>query len=526
MKNLMRIIALTVIMALLVTILPLSSFAQVVEDTVGGDLGYYELGDVTGDGVIDNDDVTFVQEFDVGFAALTPEQITAGDVNFDGVTDAGDAILLLRYIDGQIDSFTTAPEINNEEDMANFFNKLTADAENTSYDWSREAFYTRSVDFGSTTSVLNAIIQGVDANASLDSVIGGFLGLGSKSGVAVNGETTDYPNYALKAMSLTEDDIKSYTVNGNKYAVVLNDCTNPTRNGNTALNHATNDFITFEEVNDSIVDAVGSSMSVKTEDSVAKYKNIILVAIVENNELVNLEILYDLDFTIKLNISSFMTTQGTGATKTRLTYSNFGNGQSNNLLNSFDMQFDYFKTSFQNVKTDASAATLTRINSYNYLNYVDAGSMTSVMKSMLASTLGEEFPNAVYTGDEIDANFPPTGAICNLQKEDIEWFEFYESDGYYIVNFALCDETDPVAGEGFGAVINTVNSDDIADSVSNIPLINSEDISVCYEYGYCSAVIDKTTGELIEYYTDSGMILHLGDYKIGLGIEEDWVIEY
>ena len=326
MKKSMRIIALTLTIALLLTILPLSSFADVFEDTIsggdmGGDLGYYELGDVTGDGVIDGEDATFIQKFDAGLVALTPEQIAAGDVNFDGVTDAGDSILVLRYADGQIESFyPDAPVIDSAEEMANFFNELTADAENMSYDWSRETYYTESVDFGSTTGVLNSIIQSVDSNASLDSVIGGFLGVGSKNGRAINGEMSDYPNYALKAMCLTKNDIHSWSINDNRYMIRLNDCTNPERNGDSALNHATNDFITFKEVSDSMTE-ISDSISVKTEDSIAEYKNILLVATVENNELVNLEISYNMDCTIALDM--FMTIKGTGATRTQLVYSNF-----------------------------------------------------------------------------------------------------------------------------------------------------------------------------------------------------------
>jgi|GEM_PF-3259668 len=519
----MRIVALTLTIALFIAILPVSSFA---DGDISGDLGYYELGDVTGDGVIDDEDAIFIQEFDAGYAALTSEQLAAGDVNFDGVTDAGDAILVLRYADGQIDSFLPdAPTISTTEDMAEFFNELTADASNMSYDWSRESYYTDSVDFGSTTGALNSIIQAVDPNASLDSVIGGFLGVGSKSGEAINGEISNYPNYALKAMNLTKNDIKSWTINGNKYAVQLNNCTNPERNGNSALNHVTNDFITFQEISDSMSE-ITSGMSVKAEDSTAEYENILLVATVENNELVNLEISYNLDFTIKLKVSSFMTTSGSGATQTRLVYSNFDNGQSNELLNSFDMQFDYFKTAFQNVKTDASAVTLTRTNSYNYRNHISAGTMTNVFGSMLESMLGEEFPNTVYTGDEIYDNFPPSGAICNLQKEDVEGLCFYDMGSYYEIELLLYPETDPVAGEGVGSVINVVNKDTVAESVSSVPGLNTDDIVLDYEYIYCAVLIDKDTGEIFSYSTNSGLIMYMGEYEVGLGIEEDWSIEY
>ena len=524
MKKFMRIIALTLTFVLLLTILPVSSFAEVFDGTLGGgDIAYYELGDVTGDGVIDEEDAIAIQEFDVGIMAMTDEQIAAGDVNFDGIVDAGDAVLVLRYIDGQIDSFIPAPEIDSAEDMANFFNELTADAENMSYDWSRETNYTESVDFGSTTGVLNSIIQSVDSNASLDSVIGGFLGVGSKNGRAINGEMSDYPNYALKAMCLTKNDIHSWSINDNRYMIRLNDCTNPERNGDSALNHATNDFITFKEVSDSMTE-ISDSISVKTEDSIAEYKNILLVATVENNELVNLEISYNMDCTIALDM--FMTIKGTGATRTQLVYSNFDNGQSNDLLNSFDVQFEYFKTAFQKVKTDASSVTLERTNAYNYRDYVEAGNLTDAMRDMMQSSWVEEYPNTVYTGNEIYDNFPPSGAICNLQKENVESLYFYDMGSYYEVEMTLHPETNSVSGEGIGAVINVVNKDAVAESVGDVPGVNVDDIVLDYEYAYCNALIDKDTGEIFNYSTNSGLIMYMMGYEIGLGFEEDWGIEY
>lgn len=53
-------------------------------------------GDVNGDGVTDAGDAGLILRYDVGIVTLTQKQISAGDVNGDGVTDAGDAGMILR----------------------------------------------------------------------------------------------------------------------------------------------------------------------------------------------------------------------------------------------------------------------------------------------------------------------------------------------------------------------------------------------------------------------------------------------
>lgn len=59
-------------------------------------------GDINGDGVADAGDAGLILRYDVGLITLTDEQIKNGDVNSDGVTDAGDAGLILRKDAGLI----------------------------------------------------------------------------------------------------------------------------------------------------------------------------------------------------------------------------------------------------------------------------------------------------------------------------------------------------------------------------------------------------------------------------------------
>lgn len=220
---------------------------------------------------------------------------------------------------------TTTPDADlaATADVVKAINDATANAVNASYDWTRDARYTKSMNMGGMTDVLNNIIQGVDENANINSVMGGFLGIGSKSGVVNNGvsDGSIEGKYLLKATTLTTTDIKQFRVNGNTYIVQLNDCTNP--DANSSLAHATNDYITCAEVNSSITAAVGDGMmSINEDQSQLAYKNIILTAVINNGQLTSLEYSYTFDVNLSLKVS-IMTTTGTGASETKATYSNF-----------------------------------------------------------------------------------------------------------------------------------------------------------------------------------------------------------
>ena len=124
------------------------------------------------------------------------------------------------------------------------------------YKFARVCAYTPdgAIDVGNATGTLNKIIQGIDENASLDTVVGGFLGIGNRDGEVKGGKIPEGMNkqYALKAMTLTAADIKSATANGNKYVVKLGNFANPQKDGKNAMSRATNDFFTHQEVVDGI----------------------------------------------------------------------------------------------------------------------------------------------------------------------------------------------------------------------------------------------------------------------------------
>ena len=212
--------------------------------------------------------------------------------------------------EGDIEEENKAP--SSKADLIKFINEETAKAAKGSYKLTRSGKFIKNIDAGSVTNALNSIIHGVDENASLDSVVGGFLGIKAQpiTGAVTNGQGEGFDaKYMLKGMNLTEADVTSYSVDGNKYTFTVKDCTNP--NASSAMAHATNDYITYAEVNQSIANEIGNAVKVVENESVANYKNIKFIVTVDNGKITAMEYSYTFDATLKLKLAIINAT-GTG----------------------------------------------------------------------------------------------------------------------------------------------------------------------------------------------------------------------
>lgn len=199
------------------------------------------------------------------------------------------------------------------------FNKWTSGAAKMSYKWKRVCAYTPdgAINVGSATGALNAVIKGIDENSSLDTVVGGFLGIGNKDGEVKNGAVPEDMNqqYVLKAMQLTAADVKGAVANGNTYKVQLNACANPQKDNSNALSHATNDFFTHQEVVDGIA---GFTTAIKVKSTDVQYSSILLTAVVDGDALKSLNISYTFTATMNLQIAFSIT--GKGKATNSITY--------------------------------------------------------------------------------------------------------------------------------------------------------------------------------------------------------------
>jgi hypothetical protein len=66
--------------------------------------GNYQLGDINGDGVINQDDLDLLSNYILGYEGLSEKQKVLADINKDGILNTADTLKLSQYINGYIDS--------------------------------------------------------------------------------------------------------------------------------------------------------------------------------------------------------------------------------------------------------------------------------------------------------------------------------------------------------------------------------------------------------------------------------------
>ncbi len=198
-----------------------------------------------------------------------------------------------------------------------------------------------------------------------------------------------------------------------------------------------------------------------------------------------------------------------------------------NVMTSPSMQFDLFVKAFTGVKTNAASVTIVKKNAYNYNNHVKANALIQGAAGFLLDTLlVEEEVGETYTGADIAANFPPSGATCGLTKENVKNITCKEDGNYYIITVTVKGSDNPQAGQSVGAVASIITKESIQEPIKDIPLINNLEPNCMYKDTTVEAKIEKESGNLVEYYFNLPMILGMGENEIGLGFEEWWTVAY
>ncbi len=209
---------------------------------------------------------------------------------------------------------------------AEAINAATAKAVAAGYHWTRTAEYTEPVDVGNATSALNKIIQGIDSEADLNSVVGGFIGIGDKEMDIEKGgsaaEQIDYhgENYALQATALQASDLKNLKVDGNTYTFEVENASSPQTDKSTAMSRLTNDILTQDQVSTEIKNFVSAA---NVNSAAIEYSNIKATVVIEDGTLKEFKYSYDgkvTDLSIKIAIVSV---NGKGAMHVEGAYTNF-----------------------------------------------------------------------------------------------------------------------------------------------------------------------------------------------------------
>ena len=209
---------------------------------------------------------------------------------------------------------------------AEAINAATAKAVAAGYHWTRTAEYTEPVDVGNATGALNKIIQGIDSEADLNSVVGGFIGIGDKEmDIAKGGnaaEQIEYhgENYALQATSLQASDLKNLKVDGNTYTFEVENASSPQTDKSTAMSRLTNDILTQDQVSTEIKNFVSAA---NVNSAAIEYSNIKATVVIEDGTLEEFKYSYDGKVT-ELNIKiAIVSVNGKGAMHVEGAYTNF-----------------------------------------------------------------------------------------------------------------------------------------------------------------------------------------------------------
>ena len=209
---------------------------------------------------------------------------------------------------------------------AEAINAATAKAVAAGYHWTRTAEYTEPVDVGNATGALNKIIQGIDSEADLNSVVGGFIGIGDKEMDIEKGgsaaEQIDYhgENYALQATALQASDLKNLKVDGNTYTFEVENASSPQTDKSTAMSRLTNDILTQDQVSTEIKNFVSAA---NVNSAAIEYSNMKATVVIEDGTLKEFKYSYDgnvTDLSIKIAIVSV---NGKGAMHVEGAYTNF-----------------------------------------------------------------------------------------------------------------------------------------------------------------------------------------------------------
>ena len=212
---------------------------------------------------------------------------------------------------------TVADAEMTKADFVKFLNAETAKAAKGSYKFSRTCSYTDPIDVGNATETLNKIIQGIDENSNLDTVVGGFLGIGTKTGTFPKDDLDD--DYQLKATTLKEADLGSFSYKDGVYSFTLANAKEPQKNGATPISRFTNDFITHQEVADGVAEQAGSL--IKVEETDVTYTNIKVSVKVEGGKIVSINYSYAFDAVLNLKLA-VLNIEGSGAAVTKAEFSN------------------------------------------------------------------------------------------------------------------------------------------------------------------------------------------------------------
>ena len=251
-------------------------------------------------------------------AAEEETTLAAEETTAEGETAAAEETTLAAEETTAEGETTAAAADMTKAEFVAFLNAETAKAAKGSYNYNRNCSYTKDIDVGAATKPLNSLIGSLsDGKEDVNSIVGGFLGIGTKKGSMPKDDIKS--NYRLKATNLKEADLGNFTANNGVYTFTIANATNPQKDNSTPIARFTNDFITHQEVVDGVMEAAGDAVTITSTD--VNYNNIKVQVKVVDGKIANIKYSYDFDAVLNLKIA-IVSAEGSGAAVTKAEFSN------------------------------------------------------------------------------------------------------------------------------------------------------------------------------------------------------------
>ncbi len=199
---------------------------------------------------------------------------------------------------------------------------------------------------------------------------------------------------------------------------------------------------------------------------------------------------------------------------------------------------DMYNKAVNNAKSNASKVIRVKDGATNYNNIVEAGKLSSAASTLMGMFMVGSRDEIQAKNEEWDkAKLPPENAQAGLTADGIKSAECKEEGDYYIVTIAGKDEVNPKSGgNGVGSLCGVIQEETITGSISAVPGLELNNISIAYENVVTTAKIEKSTGNLVALTVDAPCILQLSakipllgsidNAKVGIGVYTEYTIEY
>lgn len=175
---------------------------------------------------------------------------------------------------------------------------------------------------------------------------------------------------------------------------------------------------------------------------------------------------------------------------------------------------DLFKKSVTNARSNAKSVIRVKDGAINYKGIVKAGGLSSVASSLMGMFMAADEASIEEKNEEWDKSKLPNASA--LTTEGIKKLSYEDKGDTYVITIIAKDAVNPKAnGDGVGAIAGVIEEGQITGAIGSVPGLALNNINIAYENVTAVAVVEKSTGNLLEYKINAPCVLGL-DAKLAL----------